>query len=108
MNDCQNFVDAMVESSKKKYKQPKPKICDVDAMLSALDKGILAGVAHDSGGIQVGDISDPFYQKLLKNPKVIVTPHIAYKTDATARRQYDMMIDNVEAWIKGHPVNLVK
>ncbi|MBT4651787.1 hypothetical protein HOC13_04685 [Candidatus Woesearchaeota archaeon] len=30
MNDCQNFVDAMVESSKKKYKQPKPKICDVD------------------------------------------------------------------------------
>ena len=77
-------------------------------MLGALDKGILAGVAHDAGGIKVGDTADPFYQKLLKHPKVLVTPHIAYNTDVRARVSYDMMIDNVEAWIKGKPINLLE
>lgn len=84
-----------------------PKICDVDAMLEALDKEILAGAAHDAGGIQVGDVYDPFYQKLLKHPRVLITPHIAYNTDVTARVSNDMMIDNVEAWLKDKPINLV-
>ena len=35
------------------------KIYDVDAMLEALDKGILAGAADDSASIQVGDTDDP-------------------------------------------------
>lgn len=85
-----------------------PKICDVDAMIEALDKGILAGAAHDSGGIQIGDVHDPFYKKLLNHPKILVTPHIAFNTDVTKRVSYDMMIDNIEAWLNKKPINLVE
>ncbi|MDD5253771.1 MAG: NAD(P)-dependent oxidoreductase [Candidatus Nanoarchaeia archaeon] len=82
-------------------------IYDVDAMIWALDKGILAGAANDSGGINIGDTKDPFYQKLLKRPKILVTPHIAFNTDVTSKIANDMMIDNVEAWLKGKPINLI-
>ena len=83
------------------------KICNIDGMFDALDKGILAGAASDAGSIQIGDVSDPYYRRLLAHPKVLVTPHIAYNTDVTKRVAYDMMIDNVEAWIKGRPKNLL-
>lgn len=85
-----------------------PKIVEIDAMLDALDKGILAGVAHDSGGIQSGNVKDEFYKRLLKNKKVLVTPHIAFLTDNTARVANDMMIKNIEAFLKVKPINLVK
>ncbi len=83
------------------------KICDIDAMFDALNNDILAGAASDAGSIQIGDVSDPFYRKLLAHPKILVTPHIAYNTDVTKRIAYDMMIDNIEAWIKGRPKNLL-
>ncbi|MFC2142952.1 NAD(P)-dependent oxidoreductase, partial [Candidatus Aenigmatarchaeota archaeon] len=83
-------------------------ICDIDVMIDALDKDILAGVAHDSGGIQIGDVQDPFYKKLLAHPKILVTPHVSFNTDVTNRTGNDMMIDNVEAWLKGKPINLVE
>jgi phosphoglycerate dehydrogenase-like enzyme len=83
------------------------KICDYDSMLEALDAGILAGAATDAGGIQVGDTDDPFYRKLVNHERLIVTPHIAYRTDVTARVANDMMIDNIEAWLKGKPINIV-
>jgi phosphoglycerate dehydrogenase-like enzyme len=82
-------------------------IVDIDAMLAALDSGKLSYLAHDSGGISVGDTKDPFYQKLLKHPNVYVTPHIAFNTDVERKMCDDMMIDNVEAWVNGRPINIV-
>lgn len=84
-----------------------PKIYDVDAMLEALDNSILAGVACDCASIQVGDVSNPLYIKLANHPKVLATPHIAYNTDATDRKANRMMIDNVEAYLNGKPINLI-
>ena len=81
-------------------------IYDVDGLISALEKSI-AGAAIDAGQIQVGDTSDPFYQRLLKNTKVLVTPHIAYNSETTARLANDMMIDNIEAYLAGKPTNLL-
>lgn len=76
------------------------KLWNIEAMFEALDQGILSGVASDAGSIQVGDIDDPFYKKLLAHDKILVTPHIAFCTDRTNRVAYDMMIDNIEAWIR--------
>jgi len=84
------------------------KIYDNSAMLEALENETLAGVASDQGDIQVGDVTDSSYKKLLNHPRVLVTPHIAYNTDVTKRVAYDMMIDNIEAWINGKPINLFK
>lgn len=48
------------------------------------------------------------YRRLAKHPKVMATPHIAYNTERTSRVSNDMMIDNVEAYLKGAPINIVK
>lgn len=82
-------------------------IVDIDAMLAALDSRKLSYVAHDSGGIPIGDTNDAFYKKLLEHPRVYVTPHIAFNTDVERKMSNDMMIDNVEAWVKGKPINVV-
>lgn len=83
-------------------------IVDEDAMLEALDNGKLGGIASDCGGILVGDTEDKLYQKLLKHPKVLVTPHISYNSEMSRQMGADIMIDNVEAWVKGKPQNVVK
>ncbi len=83
------------------------KIWDVPAMLQALDDGILAGVANDLGGSHFGDVADSLYKKLSSDPRVLATPHIAHNTDVTHRRCNDIMIDNVEAWLRGEPQNIL-
>jgi phosphoglycerate dehydrogenase-like enzyme len=82
-------------------------ICDVEAMLAALDGGTLAGVATDCATIQVGNAYDPYFVRLSKHPKVLATPHIAFNTTVSARVGVDIMIDNIEAWLAGSPINLV-
>jgi len=82
-------------------------ITDQDAMLRALDEGKLAAVASDCGGILVGDADDPLYQKLLSHPKVYVTPHISYATPLSMKIGNDIMIDNVETYLAGKPINVV-
>jgi len=83
------------------------KIYDTEAMLEALDAGILAGVAIDCGSIQVGNDTDPIYLQMAKHPKVLATPHIAYNSDVTDRQANQMMIDNIEAYLNGQPTNLL-
>ncbi len=85
----------------------RAEVADQEAMLQALDDGILAGVATDCGGVLVGDTEDPLYQKMLAHPKVYATPHIAYSATKSFKRGNDIMIDNVEAYINGKPQNVV-
>ncbi|HEY4963817.1 MAG TPA: NAD(P)-dependent oxidoreductase [Candidatus Saccharimonadales bacterium] len=85
----------------------RSEIVDDEAMLHVLDEGRLYGVASDCGGILVGDTNDPLYTKLLKHPKVLVTPHVSYNTPMSMKLGADVMIDNVEAWTKGKPQNVV-
>jgi phosphoglycerate dehydrogenase-like enzyme len=83
-------------------------LIDVDAMLTALDNGTLAGVATDCGEVLVGNVNDPLYKRLSSHPKIMATPHIAFRTDVTARIGNDMMISNVEKFLEGNPINVVK
>jgi phosphoglycerate dehydrogenase-like enzyme len=73
---------------------------DENALFAALDGERLAGAAIDCMGIQVGDITDPYFQRLAHHSKVMATPHIAYKAISSARVGNDMMIDNIEAYLK--------
>ena len=85
----------------------RSEVTDEEAMLQAVDTGILSGVASDCGGILVGDTDDPLYQKLLNHPKVIVTPHVSYNSEMSRQMGADIMIDNVEAWLNGNPQNVL-
>lgn len=79
---------------------------NIEAMMRALDNGTLSFVAHDVMVANLGDVSNPVYQKLYKHPKVLATPHLAGLSDVSNRIGNDMMIDNVEAWVKGQPINV--
>jgi len=81
---------------------------DTKALIQALGKNI-AGAAIDVGDMpQPGDTNYPFYKKLLKNGRILATPHIAYNSDVTARVANDMMIANIEAYLAGKPTNLLR
>lgn len=84
-----------------------PEIYDAAALLKALDTGILAGAASDAANITPGNTHDPFYQKLLQHPKMLVTPHIAWNSDVERRNGNKMMIENIEVWLKGKPIHIV-
>jgi len=81
-------------------------IVDFDAMIKALDEEILSYVAHDVMNTPLGDVTHPLYDRLRKHPKVYTTPHISSFTDVTTKIGNDMMIDNVEAWLNGKPINV--
>ena len=76
------------------------KLWDADAIIEALDQNLLAGVATDVGNIQVGTVDSPLYQRFANHPKVYATPHIAYDSDRCDLICNNMMIDNIESWMK--------
>ncbi len=85
------------------------KIYDSEAMISALDQNKLLGVADDCGSVRpAGNYEDPYYKKLVAHPKILATPHISYQSDVTTKISNDMVIDNIEAWLKGKPINVFK
>ncbi len=84
------------------------KIYDIKALFEALENGTLKGAGIDAGDIKICDTTDNYYKKILAHPKILATPHIAFHTDVTARVANNMMIDNIEAWLKGKPINIVK
>lgn len=82
-------------------------IYDLEAMFEALDNGILGGAAIDDGTMNIGNTSDPYYQRLLKHSKILATPHIAYNSDISNREGNRIMIDNIEAYLANRPINLI-
>ena len=83
-------------------------IYDTQAMINAIDSGILIGAADDSASSIAWDTGHPWYKKLLHHPKIIVTPHVSWNTDYEKRKSNDMMIDNIEAWLNKKPINIIK
>ena len=79
-----------------------------DAILQALDEGRLSFVAHDVADAKPGDATNELYKKFCQHPKVYTTPHIAGFSDATTKISNEIMIDNVEAWLKQKPINVFK
>ena len=85
----------------------RSEIVDDEALIAALDDGHLSGAAMDCGGILVGDTNDKLYIKFAKHPKIIATPHIAYNSEKSGILGNDIAIDNIEAWLKGTPQNIL-
>jgi D-lactate dehydrogenase len=99
-------------------------LIDTQALLWALDTGILAGAGLDA---MEGEEFLQHEEELLNTPatedklkilvhnrllqrrnNVVITPHIAFNTEEALRRILDTTIENVQAFLQGHPSNLVK
>lgn len=82
------------------------KIYNHEALLKALDSN-LSGAAIDLEGIDMGNYKADVYLKLKNHSKILLTPHVAFNTDYALMRGNDIMIDNIEAFVKGKPINIV-
>ncbi|MCQ4086690.1 D-2-hydroxyacid dehydrogenase [Saccharibacillus sp. JS10] len=78
---------------------------DTDALLEALEKGILSGAALDVFEQEPLPEDHPLW----KREDVIITPHVAGNTDHYDVRATEIFIDNLKAFVKGEtlPRNLV-
>ena len=78
-------------------------LVDVPAMIDALNEGRLAGAGFDVFAPEPPPPDDP----LLHHAKVLVSPHVAWGTEDAVERLLDLSIANVEAFLRGEPVNVV-
>ncbi len=79
----------------------------LDGLLKSIDSGIVGGAAIDCDPEKFGDTTNEFYQKALSNPKVLVTPHIAFSTKQAIANGAEIAVQNIEAFIAGKPQNML-
>jgi len=72
-------------------------------MAAALKSGKVAGYAADVVSVEPMKADNP----LLTSPNTILTPHTAWAPKETRIRLIDMCAENIEAFLKGAPVNKV-
>ncbi|MCB1615713.1 MAG: D-2-hydroxyacid dehydrogenase [Pseudomonadales bacterium] len=81
-------------------------LVDETALAEALKKGRIAGAALD-----VLSVEPPAEPHVLLNPAItnlIVTPHMAWITKEARQRLISTTAENLRAFLKGSPVNLVR
>jgi D-lactate dehydrogenase len=100
-------------------------VIDTDALLWALRQDIVAGAGLDvlEGEEMMPEdtlfatlLGDSHEDKttvaenlaLMRHPNVIVTPHMAYYTREALRRILEVTVENVQAFVRGMPQNVVR
>lgn len=78
-------------------------VIDLIALEKLLGKGKLFGVGLEEF-MDVNDVPE----RLINHPKVTCTFHRAYNTVEAEENRLNMCIDNIEAFLKGKPINLIK
>lgn len=74
------------------------------ALINALREGPPAFVALDTFDTEPLPLDHPF--RTLDN--VLVTPHIGYVTEETYRKFYESTVENIEAFLAGRPIRLLR
>lgn len=85
----------------------RPYTYSLDGLIKAIDDGIVAGAGIDCDPEKFGDTTNEFYQKCLSNPKILVTPHIAFSTKQAIKNGGEIAIQDIEAFIAGNPQNIL-
>lgn len=79
-------------------------VVDTRALADALESGRLGGA-----GVDVFDSEPPLCtdHPLLHTPNTLVTPHVAFATAESMELRADIVFDNLNQWLQGHPVRLI-
>jgi glycerate dehydrogenase len=75
-------------------------------LLAALDENLVAGAGVDVS-VQEPPAPDSPLMAVADRPNVILTPHVAWASRAAIKVVTDQLIDNLEAFAAGRPVNVV-
>ncbi len=76
-----------------------------DDLVTALEEGIIGGAGFDVLSKEPPKEGNPLLD--LRLPNFILTPHVAWASDGAMQFLADQLIDNVEAFVRGSPVNTV-
>jgi glycerate dehydrogenase len=79
-----------------------PLIKETD-LIAALQQGEIAGAALDVQDPEPPELNNPLFDM----DNVILTPHIGWRRLESRQRLIKLMADNIEAFIKGNPINIV-
>lgn len=78
-------------------------IIDGAALLAALKEKRIAGFAGDTFDVEPLPPDHP----LRAEPRALLTPHLGYVTEETYRDFYAGMVQAIEAWLAGKPINVL-
>lgn len=81
-------------------------IIDEVALADAIERGSIAGAGIDVAAVEPPGLDTPI-MKLARKPNVILTPHVAWASVGGMQTLCDQLIDNIEAFARGAPQNLV-
>ena len=80
-------------------------LVDEQALVQALKEGLIAGAGFDVLTREPPREGNPLLD--LHLPNFILTPHVAWASDGAMQFLADQLIDNIEAFVRGSPQNLV-
>jgi phosphoglycerate dehydrogenase-like enzyme len=78
-------------------------IIDEAALLAALKEKRIAGFGADTYDVE----PLPSNHLLRSEPRALLTPHLGYVTEETYRDFYGGMVQAIEAWLAGKPINVL-
>ncbi len=78
-------------------------IVDEAALLAALRQKNIAGYGADTFDVEPLPSDHP----LRSEPRALLTPHLGYVTEETYRDFYSGMVQAIEAWLAGKPINVL-
>lgn len=81
-------------------------LVDEAAVGPALQAGQISGAAFDVVSAEPPPPDHPF-MALLQRPDFILTPHVAWASDEAVQSLADQLMDNIEAFARGVPRNVV-
>lgn len=80
-------------------------LVDERALVDALRAGTIAGAGFDVLSVEPPQAGHPLLE--LDSPNFILTPHVAWSGRQAMQALADQLIDNVEAFVRGAPRNVV-
>jgi glycerate dehydrogenase len=80
-------------------------LVDENALANALRQGIIAGAGFDVLSVEPPALGNPLLAADI--PNFILTPHVAWASREAMQSLADQLIDNVEAFARGSPRNIV-
>lgn len=80
-------------------------LVDETALVEALNSGLIAGAGFDVLTTEPPRDGNPLLEVEL--PNFILTPHVAWASREAMQALADQLIDNIEAFVKGSPQNLI-
>ena len=78
-------------------------IVDEAALLAALRQKNIAGFGADTFDVEPLPSDHP----LRSEPRALLTPHLGYVTEETYRDFYSGMVQAIEGWLAGKPINVL-